>query len=67
MAPETYGHGCFVEGANAQLRPFISENNALEYGLEHCIRWFDKVRDSWSKKTIQDGHLIHCNVNCGCT
>jgi MoaA/NifB/PqqE/SkfB family radical SAM enzyme len=66
MSPETYGHGNFVQGANAQLRPLISENNALEYSLEHCIQWFEQVKESWSKKTIEDGHLIHCNVNCGC-
>jgi MoaA/NifB/PqqE/SkfB family radical SAM enzyme len=66
MAPETYGHGCFVEGANKQLRPLISENNALEYSLEHCIQWFEKVKESWTKKSVKDGNLIHCNINCGC-
>jgi hypothetical protein len=66
MAPETYGHGCFVEGANKQLRPLISENNALEYSLEHCIQWFEKVKESWIKKSVKDGNLIHCNINCGC-
>lgn len=66
MAPETYGHGCFVQGANNQIKPLISENNALEHSLEHCIKWFDRVKESWSKPSINDGHLIHCNINCGC-
>lgn len=66
IAPETYGHGCFLQGANAQIRPLIFENNALEYSLEHCIQWFNSIKESWTKKTVADGHLIHCNMNCGC-
>lgn len=66
MSPETYGHGCFVEGANNQIKPLIFENNALQYSLEHCIKWFDQVKESWSKKTTAEGNLIHCNLNCGC-
>lgn len=66
LSPETYGHGNFIQGANAQLRPLVSENNALEYSLDHCIKWFEQVKESWTKKTINDGHLIHCNSNCGC-
>lgn len=66
MSPETYGHGCYMEGANTQLRSIISENNALEHDLEHCILWFDRVKKSWNKQSVADGRLIHCNDNCGC-
>jgi hypothetical protein len=66
MSPETYGHGYFAEAANNQLKPLISENNALDYSLEHCITWFDQIKESWSKKSLEDGNLLHCNVNCGC-
>jgi MoaA/NifB/PqqE/SkfB family radical SAM enzyme len=66
MAPETYGHGQYIQGPNVQLRSIISENNALEYGLEHCIKWFDQVKESWRKTSVADGRLIHCNNNCGC-
>lgn len=66
LAPETYGHGCYVQGANSQLRPLITENNALEHSLEHCIEWFDRVKQSWSKPSVAEGKLIHCNDNCGC-
>ena len=66
MAPETYGHGCYMQPANQQIREIIEENSALEYGLEHAIQWFNSVPPSWDKPTVEQGRLILCNDNCGC-
>jgi MoaA/NifB/PqqE/SkfB family radical SAM enzyme len=63
MAPETYKRS--MTEANDQLKPLIKENDALHHGLEHCIKWFDQVKQSWNKNSIADGQLIHCNYNCG--
>ena len=63
--PNTYGHGNFTEVANRQVNQLIKENNALEYDLEHCIRWFSGVVNSWQVPTFDQGRLYHCNENCG--
>ena len=63
--PKTYGKGQYHQAANAQLIPLITENNALVYPLEHCIKWFDNVEKSWSKNTYQNGRIIICDDNCG--
>jgi MoaA/NifB/PqqE/SkfB family radical SAM enzyme len=66
MSPETYGNGCYMQGANSQLRPLIAENNALEHDLAHCVKWFESVKQSWDQPSVAAGRLIHCNDNCGC-
>ena len=53
------GHG------NIQLSKLISENNALEYDLEHCITWFNKVSESWSRSSVADGAILSCITTCG--
>jgi MoaA/NifB/PqqE/SkfB family radical SAM enzyme len=63
--PKTYGKGEYHEAVNAQLSPMINNNNALDYSLEECIGWFNRVEDSWAKKTFKDGRLVCCNDNCG--
>ena len=50
---------------NSQLLPLIKENNALEYSLEHCIEWFDKVEETWAKDSIAEGRLYGCVNSCG--
>lgn len=47
-----------------QLRPLINENNALEYGLEHAILWFNKIEKTWDK-TVLEGKIYTCNETCG--
>jgi MoaA/NifB/PqqE/SkfB family radical SAM enzyme len=63
--PRTYGHGQYHQAANAQLIPMISRNNALEYSIAECIRWFNQVEQSWNLDTFEQGHLIICSDNCG--
>jgi hypothetical protein len=43
----------------------IKNNNALELSLEECIQWFNRVEESWSKDTFENGRLVCCNDNCG--
>ena len=50
---------------NTQLKDIVQENNALEYSLEHCMAWFDRVDDAWAKPSIAEGRLYTCVTNCG--
>jgi MoaA/NifB/PqqE/SkfB family radical SAM enzyme len=50
---------------NLQMRDFLKENNAIEYGIEHAIGWFNHVEESWSKSSVADGKLSACNETCG--
>ena len=63
--PKTYGAGQYHEAANAQIKPLISKNNALEYPLEECIEWFESVKNSWKISDYQQGRLVICDDNCG--
>ena len=47
-----------------QLRPLIKENNALEYGIEHAIAWFNQIEETWSR-TVSEGKIYTCNETCG--
>jgi sulfatase maturation enzyme AslB (radical SAM superfamily) len=71
FSPKTFknhsfkNHHNWMGWANAQVAELISENNALEHGLEHCMQWFSKVSKSWEKPTYEEGRLSICNQTCG--
>jgi MoaA/NifB/PqqE/SkfB family radical SAM enzyme len=50
--------------SNVQLKPLIKNNNALTYGIEEAIRWFNQIEESW-KYTVPKGKIFACNENCG--
>lgn len=50
---------------NKQLLPLIHENDLFKYDLAHCIEWFDRIEETWSKNSIADGRLYGCVNSCG--
>ena len=57
--------GQMTHPGNEQLLPLVHENNALKYGLEHSMAWFDAVEATWTKASIRDGRLYQCVNSCG--
>jgi MoaA/NifB/PqqE/SkfB family radical SAM enzyme len=49
---------------NEQLKKIVKENNALENGLEHSIKWFNKLYESWDKPNVNLGKLLTCLRTC---
>lgn len=49
---------------NKELSNMIRENNALEYGLEHCLAWFDQIEQAWAHKDIAHGRPYQCVNTC---
>lgn len=49
---------------NCQLEPMASENNALIWGLEHSIKWFYRVEQSWKHNSVKTGRLHTCVSTC---
>lgn len=54
-----------AEPSNIQLKEIIYKNNALEYGIEQAIEWFDSVKKSWELENVSAGKLHACNEVCG--
>ena len=50
---------------NRQTKRLIKENNALIYGIEHAIEWFNQVEQTWAHKSCADGLLYTCAKTCG--
>ena len=67
FAPKTFGHGShnYLNAVNTQLRPLISNNNAVQRPLEECIAWFNDIEKTWDIATYKEGRLIACNNMCG--
>ena len=65
LYPKTYGAGQYHQAANAQLIPLISKNNALEYPLQDCIKWFKSIEDTWKINNYEQGRLVICDDVCG--
>jgi sulfatase maturation enzyme AslB (radical SAM superfamily) len=49
---------------NKELAPMVTENNALEYSLEHCLEWFESIEQAWSKSSIAEGRPYQCVSTC---
>ena len=50
---------------NHQMRDFLKKTNAIEYGIEHAIGWFNHIEESWDKSSVAEGKLAACNEICG--
>jgi MoaA/NifB/PqqE/SkfB family radical SAM enzyme len=50
-----------------QIDHIMSKNNALEYDLATCIKWFDHIESSWQIDSFENGRLLTCNKTCGAT
>jgi len=49
---------------NQELAALVHENNALEYPLEHCLEWFDRVEQTWQLNSIAEGRTYQCVKTC---
>jgi sulfatase maturation enzyme AslB (radical SAM superfamily) len=49
---------------NQELAKLVSENNALEYPLEHCLNWFNQVEETWKLNSIAEGRTYQCVATC---
>lgn len=50
--------------SNAQLRPMIANNNALDHSIEEAIKWFNQVEETW-QLSVPEGKIFACNEQCG--
>ena len=60
--PHTMSHP-----GNKELAPMVTENNALQYSLEHCLVWFESVEQAWGRSSIAEGRPYQCVNTCGKT
>ena len=60
--PHTMNHP-----GNQELAPLVTENNSLEYPLEHCLEWFERVEQTWNESSIAAGRTYQCVVTCNRT
>ena len=60
--PSTFGHGTWHQPVNSQIKAIARENNALVYGLEHCLRWFDAIPRCWH--AVGTDRLLVCDHHC---
>lgn len=50
---------------NDQIDKIATNNNALEFGIERAVEWFNSVEASWQKQSYADGRLFKCDQYCG--
>lgn len=60
-----YPHSNNTIYENVQLAAIAKNNNALIYGLEKSIEWFNEIEQSWSKDSVAQGKILCCNEVCG--
>ena len=65
FSPSKYGRGRWHEPVNKQLSEIIKKNNALHYGIETCIKWFNSIEERWHRDAFENGRLIVCDNSCG--
>lgn len=65
LSPATYRNNSDVGYSMEQVNAIMYNNSALTHSLEECIKWFDKIEESWSKPDIDSGRLVTCNQSCG--
>jgi MoaA/NifB/PqqE/SkfB family radical SAM enzyme len=64
--PHTYGDKQkWFSTVNATLRLIIKDNNVQKFGLKTAIKWFDQIKESWTKPDFKSGQLLTCNQQCG--
>ena len=63
--PLTFNRGAGYLYPTIQIRPLVTENSALEFGLKHSIEWFGAIKDTWDKPDFESGKLITCSQSCG--
>lgn len=57
--PET-----MLQPGNSQIKPLVKQNNALEYNLETCIKWFNELEKQWNLPDIKSGKPFICLQHC---
>lgn len=67
FSPRTFGYGTYNGAVNQQIRPLLEDNNAQHRPLSECIKWFNKVEQSWDIPDVKQGRLLACNDQCGCS
>ncbi len=64
--PRKFGHGEYHQAVNEQIKNLLPpSNNALENPLESCIKWFNKIENSWKQTSYEAGRLVVCDDVCG--
>lgn len=63
FSPETYSSN-WTGFMNKQIAPLVKNNSLYHNTLEECLDWFQRVQDSWSKDSYEDGRLMQCDAAC---
>lgn len=43
--------------SNRQLAQIVKENNALVYGIEHSVQWFNALAETWKIPSVKQGRI----------
>ena len=66
FSPRTMGKAFkHLEVLNQQTNAILAPNNALERPIQECMSWFDRVSESWTRDSYQQGRLLVCDTTCG--
>ena len=56
-----------MQVVNSQIKKIAQANNALQYSLEECIKWFNSIETSWQDPSFYQSRLVECQNKCGQT